>query len=191
MNNRYFAIVVILISILLQACAWENSGANNCTAERTTVQTNSFTSETSPPSQEKNIYNGVSSETQNLFYAVIGDNSIDLAYANEESDGTTLGFKTTEAKYAEVWRNELIRSCDDLANLLSNEQKAEFLNAQTAWEENLEKNMAFMQNMYKSNYAQFGSFFEVELMQFYRENFRERTLYVKYLLFCLGENVAF
>ena len=126
-------------------------------------------------------------ENQTIFASLIEDNPIDKAYHSAEHDDTTQGMVDIEIKFADIWMEELKYSCEKYTELLNGRDKATFNDIQEYWENYISNNYTFVDDIFKNDEykAYMGRLFLVESASEYRNTIRRRTLYVKYLQFCM------
>lgn len=132
-------------------------------------------------------YSGFLTESQAAFAELILDNPIDRDYRSEptDQDGTLESAKKKEGKYSQIWLEELSFSVENFAAVLQEGDKEQFLQIQSDWLKNLNEEYSFVADIYirDSEYAPQGTIFRLERGIYYRERIRERTLYIKYLLY--------
>lgn len=134
-------------------------------------------------------------ETQVCFYEeIVKNNPIDMDYINDpEKNSKTdtinemIEFKE---KYIGIWITELDYSCDSFALLLNEEDKKFFEDSQREWVENLDEEIHFLNSVFVSgDYEVYpGKTYQLELTVKYLRQIRERTLYIKYLQYCMETN---
>ncbi len=126
-------------------------------------------------------------ESQYAFYLLIKDNPLDKAYKAEQTGSTTKELVELENKYAVIWNNELYYSIKYLKAELGDSNKEKFEESQESWQEYLNNKYGLISDMLVDNGLKqnLGSAFEIEIAQSYKQEIRERVLYLKYLLYCI------
>lgn len=134
--------------------------------------------------------NRLVTENQTVFIDLIKDNPIDEAYHSEKCDETTQGMIKIEVQFAEIWKEELEYSCESFTSHLNENDKNTFNDIQDDWESYISNSYMFLGNVFNNEKYQAynGQLFLVESASEYRNAIRQRTLYVKYLEFCLTSN---
>lgn len=195
MKGKLFIIILLgIVFVNLQSCSLRHDGSDEPTTGSSVAASELNPKvETDSEMLQSGDRSKFISESQALFNELIQNNPIDQAYNAETTDDTTLGFINHESKYAGIWLEELSYSCECLLITMNEEERETFLKLQDEWITNLDNEMLFVRNFFTSDtqIAKQGSIFWVEREYYYREKIRERTLYIKYLLFLQGSNVVF
>ena len=188
-------IVALLGSIFinLQSCAFLNDGTKGPTVDNRDACSEPYSTLKDDEILESGSNLNYASETQAMFIELIQANPIDQDYKDEVTGETTLDFRKRENKYTDIWLNELAFSSKCFMAILSEEEKEEYQRLQNEWKANLDNEILFIRNLFASDpqSAKQGSLFWFELDYYYREQIRERVLYIKYLLFLKGNNICF
>ena len=135
--------------------------------------------------------NRLVSENQMIFINLIRDNPIDNDYHSALCDETTQSMVKIEVEFAEIWKEELQYSCKKFTALLNEKDKITFNSIQNDWESYISSSYMFLGDIFNNDIYQAynGQLFLVESASEYRNSIRQRTLYVKYLEFCLVSNL--
>ena len=135
--------------------------------------------------------NRLVSENQMIFINLIRDNPIDNDYHSALCDETTQSMVKIEVEFAEIWKEELQYSCKKFTALLNEKDKITFNSIQNDWESYISSSYMFLGDIFNNDIYQAynGQLFLVESASEYRNSIRQRTLYVKYLEFCLLSNL--
>lgn len=198
MKKHFLILLVLLITFSLIGCSVKSDLTSN--SEETIKPSDEDSGENFETTSNTNVidssaaaidyfmpFNGA--EDQVVFYEdVIADNDIDYDYFNESYDTTTLGMRMHQQKYADIWRKELEYSLENFFSLLSEEDQLEFETIQTNWENSLKTEFKFIGEVFLYNepyHLQMGSIFPVEMAKESLRRVRERTLYIKYLQYCM------
>lgn len=186
MKKGFVLIIALILGLLcLLSCASTTDNSSGVTQNTTPIAT-------TPGNSNNDSSHTFASERTAQFQALTEDNPIDLAYASEQYPSTTQEMTALEQKYAGIWLEELDYSCSSLADMLDDEEKAEFLRIQRQWQENFDDSTKLLHTLAGKNaYQKFGTVFRLESAIYFREQIRERTLHIKYLQFCLSETVDF
>ena len=185
--KKWWILAVIGVCLMLQACTASPEVQNGTTAPGKATQTTEAQGE---PGEN----NGFRTETQAAFAELIRNNPIDLAYNGETVEDQAASQKK-EAKYIQIWREELAFSTESYGALLQKADKDRFMRMQSDWLKNLDEEIAFVSDTFAndSEDASVGTLFRLEQAIHYRECIRERVLYIKYLqyLTTMEEKVVF
>ncbi|MBE6563037.1 MAG: hypothetical protein E7660_04810 [Ruminococcaceae bacterium] len=128
-------------------------------------------------------------EGEETFLSLIEDNPIDAAYLAEPQYDQLSDETEREYRYADIWLDELDYSFESFISLLSEDDKDAFSKLQDEWKKNIkeEYDLTFdiFNNLTYDYDVHLGSIYPYEHAYNYRIAIRERTLYVKYLEYCM------
>ena len=122
------------------------------------------------------------------FDKLISDNPIDLLY-NEEfynRDLTTTQAVEIQIKYIDIWKNEMDYAIKELLSILNTTDKDIFDDSQKRWEESLTSCMEVDYSILTNSVdygIDMGEYFKVLYLSEIRNNYRDRTIHIKYLYY--------
>ena len=99
--------------------------------------------------------------------------------------GVTRDMVEYEAKYADIWKNEMECSIQNLADILNEEDQDQLYVLQKNWLSCMENNQIFKYSLLTNE--EFGSLLSVDQRAAYKNYYRGRTFEIKYIHFILEQ----
>lgn len=173
--------VVVFFIILLSSCSISKS-------ETSTSSTTEFETEnTITDITVENSYDIYSLGNINVeeYKTTVDYTEIDEDYISDLNSAiTTEDFSDVQTKYINIWKEEIDHNTQTLLGMLSEQEQDEFLNLTLNWEEQ-------MLNTAKADRAVLnpeimGSAFEWEWLSSIRQQYRDRAIHIKYLIYIKG-----
>jgi len=124
----------------------------------------------------------------NAFDKEISENQIDKDYKSSFDQATTTQeFVDVENEYINKWKDEMQNSIDQLGTIINENDYIDFENAQQEWEKQLLETTSSDYNIIKNNEygIRTGSTFRWMWLENILEQYRERTIHIKYLIYIL------
>lgn len=177
-------LIVLLSVVLLCGCSNENS---NCSDYKTGNQ-KAVKNEQQINIQKTYSLYSITEEYPTEFDNEITGNQIDKDYFQDlENATTTQEFIDVQNKYINIWKSEMYAAVADLKSTISNTDFIEFNATQTSWEEQLNSDTQFDRSIINnSDYEiDLGSSFEWLWLSNIREQYRDRTIHIEYLLYLI------
>ena len=126
------------------------------------------------------------STLQDEFCKSISENIIDQSYNKHyPQSGETITLVEYEAKYADIWKNEMENSIQNLAAILDEEDQNQLYTLQKNWLACTEDTLTFKYSLLSEE--AFGSLLSVDQRAAYKNSYRARTFEIKYIHFMLEQ----
>lgn len=175
-------IVIVLASIIV--CRYKNQ--ENYSKDIV----NNVNSVDTPNSQE--FYSKYEiTDVDNTFDKIIRNNSIDKNLKKGiQKVSTTIEFIEIYNSYTSIWKTELNKTLEILKEYLNGEEKLKLNEIQEEWENLNEKKFQFEYDAIKNEEHNIlaGSSFNWLYEKAVMESYRQRTIDIKYLAYCLTHN---
>jgi len=123
---------------------------------------------------------------QDEFCEFISENIIDQSYIKHyPQSGEAIVLVEFEAKYADIWKNEMEKSIQNLADVLDEEDRTRLYMLQENWRSCTEGNLTFKYSILTDEGL--GNLLSVDQRAAYKNSYRARTFEIKYIHFILEQ----
>ena len=186
------ALIALLTSLLLCSC-----GAQGQNASGTSVPTTSETGVTDDgtqaaatffPIQAYAVYEVYDGNATGDFDAAMKANPLDAEIQKDMQAQDLAGTREQQVFFdtcLQLWQAELAHTVANFKRYLSTAQSAEFDAAQTAWEQDIEKNGNLDRTLLSENGVNLGTQYVPSALIATIEQYRERVFHIKYMTMLL------
>lgn len=186
------ALIALLTSLLLCSCGAQGQNASG-TSTPTTSETNVTGDSTQAaatffPIQTYAVYEVYNGNATGDFDAAMKANPLD-AEIQKDMQAKNLGGTREQQVFLDtclrLWQAELAHTAASFKQYLSEPQAAEFDAAQTAWEQDIEKNGNLDRTLLSENGVNLGTQYVPSALIATIEQYRERVFHIKYMTMLL------
>lgn len=188
--NCSYAVISICI-FLLTGCTTKKDFPENSISYKDEITFNNIQTETQSTITKNSfrIYTDLTNST-NRFDEMIINNQIDKDYNFEfEQATTTQEFINIQNEYIDKWKEEMHKDINKMESILIETDLSDFKSTQNEWESQLLESTSLDRNIIENSQYEImiGSSFKWMWLSNIREEYRERTIHIKYLLYLLQE----
>lgn len=192
MKKLFCIALIALLACLLCSCGTQGQDSTG-TSTPTTSETNVTGDSTQAaatffPIQTYAVYEVYDGNATGNFDAAMKANPLD-AEIQKDMQAKNLGGTREQQVFfddcLQLWQAELAHTVANFKRYLSTAQSAEFDAAQTAWEQDIEKNGGFDRTLLSENGVNLGTQYVPSALIATIEQYRERVFHIKYMTMLL------
>lgn len=184
----YIVLAALLVSLLFCSCGTQGQdspGTSVPTTSETGVTDDGAQADASFfPIQTYAVYEVYSGNEAGDFDAAMKANPLDAEIQKDMQTQDLAGTREQQVFFdscLQLWQAELAHTVANFKRYLSEAQTAEFDAAQTAWEQDIEKNGGFDRTLLSENGVNLGTQYVPSALIATIEQYRERVFHIKYM----------
>lgn len=180
MRKVFYSYIIFIIMLVCISCSFNDKSSSDSVNEFQHNNLNVFNTMNYPQIGES------LSVLRDEFCEFVSENMIDQSYIKHyPMSGVTRDMVEYEAKYADIWKNEMECSIQNLADILNEEDQDQLYVLQKNWLSCMENNQIFKYSLLTNE--EFGSLLSVDQRAAYKNYYRGRTFEIKYIHFILEQ----
>ena len=176
--------IIITTAVIMCSCGIkkENTSSSNTSLPQPMKQvTDDFTEQNS---QQYDIYEITDGESD--FSKAINANEIDAEFNKKLEDATsTAEINEVQIEYKNAWEREMRSAKEEYCEMLSEQDATDFRRIQKSWEESVIADIQKDREILQNNDTSLGSASSYLFTAEIRNQFRNRTIKIKYMIYLL------
>lgn len=175
--------IIITTAVIMCSCGVkkENTLSNTSVPQPTAQVTDDFAEQNS---QQYDIYEITDGESD--FSRAINANEIDAEFNKKLEDATsTAEINEVQLAYKDAWERELHSAEEEYCEMLSEQDATDFRRIQKSWEESVIADIQKDREVLQNNDISLGSASSYLFTAEIRNQFRNRTIKIKYMIYLL------